>query len=182
MRVAVEFALEARVFGTNHERGAYLTGRTGVHGSDGGVVYFAESHRSIVAVHHQEGNRIEIGADQARRSGIGSTFRRDDAFKQVQLAPLLQHAHEVQRGRRGLRVGRDDAAADALKQVGQRDWKPRVVWRDLARRARLADRAGQRHLSIRHQLLVVLKAKVLVVGGIGRRSYGPHARNKLWIS
>src|SRR5260370_5208607 len=84
MRVAVEFTLEARVFCTNHERGAHLTGRTGVHGSDGGVVSFAESHRSIVAIHHQEGGRIEIGADQARRSEIGSTFRRDDAFKQVQ--------------------------------------------------------------------------------------------------
>src|SRR5258705_5025827 len=76
MRVAVEFTLEARVFGTNHERGAHLTGRTGVHGSDGGVVSLAESHRSIVAVHHQEGDRIEIGADQARRSEIGSTGTR----------------------------------------------------------------------------------------------------------
>jgi hypothetical protein len=55
-------------------------------GSDGGVVSFAESHRSIVAVHHQEGDRIEIGAHQTRRSEIGSTFRRDDAFKQVQFA------------------------------------------------------------------------------------------------
>ena len=77
---------------------------------------------------------------------------------------------------------RDDTAADALKKVSKRDWKPRVVWRDVARRARLADRARQRHFSIRHQLLVVLKAKVLVVGGIGRRSYGPLACDKLWIS
>src|SRR5262249_48142277 len=60
--------------------------------------------------------------------------------------------------------------------------KPRIVWRNLARRARLADRARQRHLTIRHELLEVLKAKVLVVGGIGRRSYGPLARDKLWIS
>src|SRR6516225_10810932 len=57
MRVAVEFTLEARVFGTDHERGAHLSGRTGVHGSDGSVVSFAEGHRSIVPVHHQEGDR-----------------------------------------------------------------------------------------------------------------------------
>ena len=78
-------------------------------------------------------------------------------------------------------MGRDDTAANALKKVGKRDWKPGVVWRDLARRACLADRTRQRHLGIRHQLLVVLKTKIFVVGGIGRRSYGALACDKLWI-
>ena len=79
-------------------------------------------------------------------------------------------------------MGRDDTAANALEKVSQRNRKPGVVGRDLARRARLADRARQRHLSIRYQLLVLLKAKIFVVGGIGRRSYGPLACDKLWIS
>ena len=74
---------------------------------------------------------------------------------------------------------RDDTTADALEKVGKRDREPGVVWRDLARRARLADRARQSHLGIRHQLLVVLEAKKFVVGGVGRRSYGPLACDKL---
>ena len=58
MRVAVEFALKAWVFGTNYEGRAYLAGRTDVHGND--------SRPSKMAT---VGNRRDGGVKQTRPTG-----------------------------------------------------------------------------------------------------------------
>ncbi len=73
------------------------------------------------------------------------------------MAALLQDAGHVVSHDPRLRVRDDDRAAETLDQRRQVLRRPGVGGRDLFRVAGVADRARQRHLGVRHQLLVVLE-------------------------
>ena len=88
------------------------------------------------------------------------------ALQQIQVAPLLQDAGHVVPHDARLRVRHDDRAAEPLDERRQILRRPGIGRRDLLRIARGARRSRERHLGVRHELLVVLE-RVVVVGPAG---------------
>ena len=113
--------------------------------------------RRVVALHREVRDVVEVGGREPAVRQRAGALERHEALQQTEMAALLQDAGHVVSHDARLRVRDDDRAAEPLDERRQVLRRPGVGGRDLLRIAGIADRAGQRHLRVRHQLLVVLE-------------------------